>query len=93
MPANGSKFQAAVAAHMYVLAVVGLLCSVVAAFYYLRIIKVMFFDEPVDSFDKDISFSMRVVIFLSVLFILLFILSPEALVVTCREAATALFGG
>ena len=86
-------FQAAVAAHMYVLAVAGLLCSVVAAFYYLRVIKVMFFDDPVDSFDRDISFSMRAVIFLSVLFTLLFILSPDLLVVTCREAATALFAG
>ena len=86
-------FKAAVAAQLYVLAVLGVLCSVVAAFYYLRIIKVMFFDEPADSFDRDMSFSMRAVILMSVLFVVLFILSPDFLVTTCGLAATALFGG
>lgn len=86
-------FQAAVAAHFYVLAVLGVLCSVVAAFYYLRVIKVMFFDEPADGFDGDSGFAVRAVISLSVLFILFFIVSPDTLIVTCRTAAASLFGG
>jgi NADH-quinone oxidoreductase subunit N len=86
-------FQAAVQAQLYVLAVLGVLTSVVGAYYYLRIIKVMFFDEPADSFDKDIAFSTRAVIFLSAAFTLFFILSPATLVETSRAAALALFGG
>lgn len=86
-------FQAAVSAGFYVLAVLGVLCSVVAAFYYLRIIKVMFFDEPADSFDNDVSFGIRIVVFLSVLFSVAFILSPGVIVDMCREAATALLAG
>lgn len=44
-------FLAAIDAKMYTLAVVGVLASVVSAFYYLRVIKIMYFDEPVDEFD------------------------------------------
>ena len=45
-----SVFQAAMEAEMYVLAVIAVVTSVVGAFYYLRIIKVMFFDEPAPAF-------------------------------------------
>ena len=45
-------FLAAIEAELYTLAVIGLLTSVVAAFYYLRIIKLMYFDEPVEAFDR-----------------------------------------
>jgi len=86
-------FQAAIEADMIVLAVLGILTSVVAAFYYLRIIKVMFFDEPTDNFDGDMGFALRAVIFMSILFVLFFILSPDILVETARSAATALFAG
>jgi NADH-quinone oxidoreductase subunit N len=43
-------FLAAINSGLYMLAIIGVLASVVAAFYYLRIVKVMFFDEPKDSF-------------------------------------------
>ncbi|MEM7290616.1 MAG: NADH-quinone oxidoreductase subunit NuoN [Pseudomonadota bacterium] len=43
-------FVAAIEAGLYVLAVIGVLASVVGAYYYLRIIKIMWFDEPADSF-------------------------------------------
>ncbi len=45
-------FLAAIEAGLFTLAVVGLLTSVVAAFYYLRIVKLMYFDEPADAFDR-----------------------------------------
>jgi len=86
-------FNAAVASGFYVLAVFGVLTSVVAAFYYLYIIKVMFFDEPVDAFDKQLAFSKRAVLLVSVAFVLLFILSPGMLIQTSLSAATALFAG
>ncbi|HEX5599480.1 MAG TPA: proton-conducting transporter membrane subunit, partial [Hyphomicrobiaceae bacterium] len=43
-------FLAAINAGLYTLAVIGVLASVIAAYYYLYIVKVMFFDEPKDSF-------------------------------------------
>ena len=44
-------FLAAIQAHLYVLAIFGVLTSVVGAYYYLRIVKVMYFDEPAPAFD------------------------------------------
>ena len=44
-------FLAAIDGHLYVLAVIGVLASAVSAFYYLRIVKVMYFDEPVHEFE------------------------------------------
>ncbi len=86
-------FQAAVQAELYVLAVLGVLTSVVAAYYYLRLIKTMFFDDPADAFENEISFSRRAVMMISVLFILLFILKPSMLVDISVNAAGALFAG
>ena len=45
-------FNAAIQAQLYPLAVIGVLSSAVAAFYYLRIVKVMYFDEAAPAFDK-----------------------------------------
>jgi NADH-quinone oxidoreductase subunit N len=48
--AKWHAFLAAIDAQLYVLAVVGVLASAVSAFYYLRVVKVMYFDEPVHRF-------------------------------------------
>ena len=69
-------FEVAVAEGMYALAVFGVLTSVVAAFYYLRIIKVMFFDEEEDAFDQPHSIGRKSVAVLALAFSVLFILSP-----------------
>ncbi len=45
-------FNAAIQARLYPLAVIGVLSSAVAAFYYLRIVKIMYFDEPAPAFDQ-----------------------------------------
>lgn len=85
-------FNAAMAAGLGPLAVLGVLTSVVAAYYYLRIIKVMFFDEAADSFDKDEdSFARRAVLFVSVLFVLGFIIKPGILFESAMSATTVLF--
>jgi NADH-quinone oxidoreductase subunit N len=86
-------FQAAMAEHFYVLAVLGVLSSVVAAYYYIRIIKVMFFEDPGDAFDAEMSFSRRAVLLITVLFVLAFILKPSIIIATTQGAATALFAG
>ena len=49
--AKWHAFLAAIDAHLYVLAVIGVLASAVSAFYYLRVVKLMYFDEPVRDFE------------------------------------------
>lgn len=84
-------FQAAVAQGYFVLAVLGVITSVIAAYYYLRIVKVMFFDEPKDSFEKAITNSRRIILGISMAFVLLFILHPDPLVAAAKNAAASLF--
>lgn len=84
-------FQAAIDAELYVLAVFGILTSVVAAYYYLRIVKVMFFDDPVDAVDKAIPFTRRIVMIVSILFVLGFIIKPNVFVTSTQTAASSLF--
>lgn len=86
-------FNAAVASGFYVLAVLGVVASVVAAFYYLRVIKVMFFDEPADAFDSDVPFARRAVLFIAVLFVLGFVIKPNLFVTSSFDAALVLFSG
>lgn len=84
-------FKAAVGAGLYGLAVFGVLASVVAAYYYLRVIKVMFFDEPVPKFDAPIPFGRKAVTAICVALVLLFILMPTFVLGSADAAAIALF--
>merc|ERR1712093_592582 len=45
-------FMSVIEAQMYMLAIIGLLTTVISAFYYLRIIKIIYFDKPRKSFDE-----------------------------------------
>ncbi len=83
-------FEAAMASGLYVLATFGVVASVVAAFYYLRIIKVMFFDEDTDVLDTQIDFGRNLVLFFSIIFIVGFIFKPNFIVDTAKLAASAL---
>jgi NADH-quinone oxidoreductase subunit N len=86
-------FQAAVNAGLFWLAVVGVVTSVVSAFYYLRIVKVMYFDEAKEAFDRPVSWEMRAVLTLSTVIILLFFLAPGPLLRSAEAAAAVLFNG
>src|SRR5271170_7185468 len=55
-------FVAAIDAHLNGLAIIGVLTSVVGAFYYLRVVKVMYFDEPVGAFDRPITIELKAVL-------------------------------
>ena len=66
-------FLPAIKAGLYPLAVIGVLSSVVGAFYYLRVVKIMFFDEPAEAFLKSDRATLAVMAF-SGLFILMFVL-------------------
>ncbi|NMM46027.1 NADH-quinone oxidoreductase subunit NuoN [Rhodospirillaceae bacterium KN72] len=84
-------FRAAIDAGLIWLAVIGALASVVSAFYYLRIIKVMYFDENDDVIDKIDGKSMRVIMILTSALVLLFTLAPETIASYAASAATSLF--
>ena len=86
-------FLAAVEAGLYTLAVIGVLASVVGAYYYLRIIKVMYFDEPVTAFDPIGDDAMTSVMTVTGLFTLLFFIIPTPILATAARAAAALFAG
>jgi NADH-quinone oxidoreductase subunit N len=83
-------FLAAVKAGLLVLAVLGVLASVVGAYYYLRIIKIMYFDEPAAAFDKTDA-EVNWVIYVAGLFVLLFGLFASPLLNLTLVAAKALF--
>ena len=55
-------FLAAIQAELYYLAVLGLLASVISAFYYLRIVKVMYFDDPTEAFDRPLGRTMTIIL-------------------------------
>ena len=83
-------FLAAINAHLYALAVIGVLTSVVGAFYYLRIIKIMWFDEAKEGFSP-MAAEMRVVFGLSGAFILFYVLIGGPLGRVAEAAARSFY--
>ena len=83
-------FLAAIEADLYVLAVIGVLTSVVGAYYYLRIIKLMYFDEPVAGFEP-MSGELRVVLGVSGAFVIGFVLVAGPLNDIAAAAARTFF--
>ena len=83
-------FLAAIKAGLYVLAVIGVLSSVVGAFYYLSIVKIMYFDEPVKSF-QSMPGLLRLVLGVSGLVNMLFFAYPAPLLGAASAAAKSLF--
>ena len=83
-------FLAAMEAQLYTLAVVGVLASVVGAFYYLRIIKIMWMDEPVGSF-MPMAGELRLVLGASGLFVIFYVLFGGTLLTIAETAARSFF--
>ena len=72
-------FMAVIESQMYGLAIIGLITTVVSAFYYLRIIKIIYFDKTKDYFDKSKNLGVRISLFVSCAFVLLYFISPSIL--------------
>ncbi|MBV8467716.1 MAG: NADH-quinone oxidoreductase subunit NuoN [Burkholderiales bacterium] len=70
------------------LAVVAVMFSLVGAFYYLRVVKMMYMDEPTDSSPIEAKFDMRVMLTVNALAILALGLYPQGLLALCRTAIT-----
>ncbi len=83
-------FMAAIEAGLYVLAVIGVLASVVGAYYYLRIVKIMYFDEPAAPFEK-IGGELRAVLAVTGVLVIFFFAWPGPLVEAAGAAARSLF--
>jgi len=86
-------FLAAIEAELYVLAVIGVLSSVVGAFYYLRIIKLMYFDDPIESFDRPIGREMSIILAATSLLIVLLTIGIAPVLDGSAMAAASLFQG
>jgi NADH-quinone oxidoreductase subunit N len=83
-------FLAAIKAGLYVLAVIGVLASVIGAYYYLTIVKIMYFDEPAEGF-APMPEELKVVLAASALFNIVFFVYPGPLVGVASAAAHSLF--
>ena len=64
---------------LYALAIIGLLTTVISAFYYLKVIKVIYFDETKVNFDEIRNVTVKTTIVLSCLILSLFFISPSSI--------------
>ena len=72
-------FVSVIEAKMYTLAVIGLVTTVVSAFYYLRIIKIIYFDNPKKSFDGTSNWGLKISLLASTILILVYFIYPTSL--------------
>ena len=75
-------FMAVIEVKMYTLAIIGLLTTVVSAFYYLRIIKVIYFDKPKKPFEESYDWGLKSSLILSSILILTYFIYPSVLIDT-----------
>ncbi len=73
-------FVSVIEQSMYFLAIIGLLSTVIAAFYYLRIIKIIYFDEAKEKYDSENPVGLKFTLLVSTIFILFYFLYPNSLV-------------
>ena len=73
-------FKAVIEQSMYFLAILGLLSTVIAAFYYLRIIKIIYFDKEKEKYDEDHSLWLKFSLTFSTILILLYFIFPSQLI-------------
>jgi len=81
---------AAISVELYYLAIFGVLSSVISSFYYLRIIKIMYFEESVTTYDP-VSKRLSSIIYLLTAFTLLFFIKPSIFISFAETASLALF--
>lgn len=86
-------FMAAIEAQLYTLAVLGVIASVVGAYYYVRIVKVMYFDAAAEPFDRPAGRSLGLVMAVAAALIVAFIVFPGPVVDSAGVAAATLFAG
>jgi len=86
-------FLAAIQAELYALAVIGVVSSVVAAFYYVRIVKIMYFDDVSEPLESPVGRDISLVLAGTGVVVLLFFLYPAPILSNAAAAAAAMFAG
>ena len=72
-------FKAVLEQSMFFLAIVGLLSTVVAAFYYLRIIKIIYFDPEKEEYETSHNLGLKITLAISTIFILAYFIYPSGI--------------
>ena len=73
-------FMTVINSQMYALAIIGLLSTVISAFYYLRIIKIIYFDKPKKPFENVYDWGLKISLVLSSIFVLIYFVQPSILI-------------
>jgi len=73
-------FMAVIKVKMYTLAIIGLITTVISAFYYLRIIKTIYFDAPEEIFESNQNLGLKISLFLSTIIVLVYFIYPSLLI-------------
>ena len=73
-------FMAVIKVEMYTLAIIGLITTVISAFYYLRIIKTIYFDAPEEIFESNQNLGLKISLFLSTIIVLVYFIYPSLLI-------------
>ena len=73
-------FMSVIEKSMYFLAIIGLLSTVVSAFYYLRIVKVIYFDESKEKFDSENDYGLKITLAFSTILIFFYFIYPNRLI-------------
>jgi NADH-quinone oxidoreductase subunit N len=84
-------FMSAIESGLIFLAILGVIASVISAYYYLMIIKVMYFDELFESYQPNLSSNAAIILLISVLAISLFILYPSLLINISSQVSNSFF--
>ena len=72
-------FMAVIEQGMFFLAIIGLLSTVIAAFYYLRLIKIIYFDKSNENFETDHNFGLKATLTITTGILVLYFLYPRFL--------------
>ena len=72
-------FMSVIESEMYILAIIGLLTTVISAFYYLRVIKIIYFDKPKNNFDEIYDWGLKITLTLSSILVLTYFIYPSLL--------------
>ena len=72
-------FIAVIDAKMYSLAIIGLLTSVISAFYYIRVIKIIYFDKSKQAFEINYDWGLKITLFLTSIIMLTYFINPSIL--------------
>ena len=72
-------FMAVIEAEMFMLAIIGLITTVISAFYYLRIIKIIYFDKPKKPFEKSFDWGLKITLTFSSILVLTYFIFPSIL--------------